>query len=126
MGWKTVAVANFILHLGIRPLAGVDLTLYTDEAYAKEVVRGEPLDPNNIFRWDKVRLNLAGDPKYDLTKPWVSKVRQSDGHIAVDFGTFVDDAHPTGPMKSEAWSAARTIARTLGNWVFRRPTKMEG
>ena len=43
------------------------------------------------------------------------KVRDSDGHIAVDFCTFVDDARPTGPTKRETWLAARTIASRLGN-----------
>jgi hypothetical protein len=134
---------NFILHSDIRSLAGVDLTLYTKEgekgivwecwqraamgltsspyqacqgmAFAEEVIRGDRLDLHNIFRWDSVRLNLPGSSAYDPAKPWVSKIRHSDGHIAVDFCTFVDDARPTGPTRKEAWLAAQKIACTLSS-----------
>jgi hypothetical protein len=134
---------NFILHVDIRSLAGVDLTHYTNEgkdgavwecwhraamgltsspyqacqgmAFAEEVIRGDRLDPRNIFRWDLVRLNLPGSQTYDPAKPWVSKIRSNDGHIAVDFCTFVDDARPTGPSRKEAWLAARQIASTLSS-----------
>jgi hypothetical protein len=132
---------NFILHVDIRSLAGVDLTHYTKEgkegtvwecwhraamgltsspyqacqgmAFAEEVIRGDRHNPLNIFRWDSVRLNLPGSQTYDPAKPWVSKIRSDDGHIAVDFCTFVDDARPTGPSRKEAWLAARQIASTL-------------
>ena len=43
------------------------LVLYTYAAiqgllWASEVVRGDSSDPDNLFRWDKIRLNLPGDP----------------------------------------------------------------
>jgi hypothetical protein len=126
---------NFILHEEIRSLAGVDLTHYVEGAngskrvwecwhraamgltsspyqacqgmgFAEEVIHGDRLDSNNIFRWDRVRLNLPGSQAYNPSKPWVSKVRSEDGNIAVDFCTFVDDSRPTGPTKQEAWIAA--------------------
>lgn len=120
---------NFILHEDIRALAGVDLTLFAPErsgeviwecwhralmglttspyqacqgmGFAEELIRGDPRDANNIFRWDRIRLNLPGSENYQPDKPWVSKVRDEDGHIAVDFVTFVDDARPTGPSKRD-------------------------
>lgn len=133
---------NFILCERIRPLAGVDLTHYVPSpsgtgpvwecwqraamgltsspyqacqgiGFAEELIRGDPLDPTNIFRWDRVRLNLPGSTDYDPTRPWVSKVRDDDGHIAVDFCTFVDDVRPTGPSKKEAWLAARKIGSSF-------------
>jgi hypothetical protein len=135
---------NFILHKDIRPLTGVDLTLYTPETigktlwecwqraamglrlspyqscqamgFSEEVIRGDHKELTNIFRWDSVRLNLPGDAAYDSSKPWVSKVREEDGNIAVDFCTFVDDARPTGPSKREAWLGARSIGSCLG-WL---------
>ena len=76
---------------------------------AEEIIRGNRLDPTNIFRWDRVRLNLPGSPAYDPAKPWVSKIRDINEQIVVDFCTFVDDARPTGPSKKEAWLAARRI-----------------
>jgi hypothetical protein len=66
-------------------------------AFAEEVIRGDRHNPLNIFWWDLVRLNLPGSQTYDPAKPSVSKIRSSDGHIAVDFCMFVDDARPTGP-----------------------------
>jgi hypothetical protein len=66
-------------------------------AWLEEVIAGDPKDPNNVFRYDKVRLNLPGSDDYDPTMPWVHKVRFKDGKIAADFLVFVDDARPTGP-----------------------------
>ena len=40
--------------------------------FAEEVIRGDPKDPANVFRWDYVRLNLPGSPNYDPSLPWVS------------------------------------------------------
>jgi hypothetical protein len=82
-------------------------------AFAEEVIRGDRHNPHNIFRWDVVRLNLPGSLAYNPSLPWVSKVRNQDSHIAVDFCTFVDDAQPTGPSQREAWLAALRIAGTL-------------
>jgi hypothetical protein len=33
--------------------------------FAEEVIKGDHLDPNNIFRWNSVKLNLPGDPYYN-------------------------------------------------------------
>ena len=37
-------------------------------------VRGYRSDPDNLFRWYKIRLDLPGDPSYSQTIPWMSKV----------------------------------------------------
>ena len=37
--------------------------------WASEVVRGDRSDPDNPFRWDKIRLNLPMDPSYYPTIP---------------------------------------------------------
>jgi hypothetical protein len=36
---------------------------------AKEVVRGDRKDPENAYRWDKVRMNLPGMPLYNPALP---------------------------------------------------------
>jgi hypothetical protein len=41
---------------------------------AKEVICGDRKDPNNVFHWDKVVLNLPGSNKYGPNKPWVYKL----------------------------------------------------
>jgi hypothetical protein len=80
---------------------------------AEEVIRGCRLDPNNVFRWDKVVLNLPGSTDYVPHKPWVYKMRLDDGRLAADLFIFVEDLRPTGPSRKEAWLAARRAAGTL-------------
>jgi hypothetical protein len=132
---------NFILHRELRALAGVDLSHYFEgekegplwEAWqraamglrsspyqcvqamgvAEEVIRGDPSDPENVFRWDTVVLNLPGSDDYDPRRPWVAKYRTDDGRIAADIFIFVDDLRPTGPTREDAWLAARKAASTL-------------
>ena len=50
---------------------------------------------------------------YDPSKPWVSKIRDTDGRIASNFVSFVDDFCPSGPTSKEAWEASRRVASRL-------------
>jgi hypothetical protein len=86
--------------------------------FAEEVICGNKDDPNNIFRWKQVSLNLPESEGYDPKRPWgVSKVRSDDPtDLAAGFLTFVDDLRPCGPSKQEAWLAARRAASIL-NWL---------
>jgi hypothetical protein len=45
------------------------------------VIRGDWKDPNNVFCWDRVMLNLLGSEAYDPNKPWVYKLRLDDGQL---------------------------------------------
>jgi hypothetical protein len=81
--------------------------------YAEEVMRGDRLEGGNVFRWDRVRMNLPASEGYKPDLPWVSKVRDSDGRVAADICSFVDDLRPTGTSKKEAWLAARKAGSTL-------------
>jgi hypothetical protein len=83
----------------------------------KEVILGDRLDPNNVFRWDKIRMNLPGSKTYDPSLPWVSKVRLSDGRIAADLYIYVDDVRLTGSSAKECRQAGRraaSVANSLG------------
>jgi hypothetical protein len=99
---------NFMLHKDLRALAGVDLSHYFESekagplwetwqraamglqsspfqcvqamGVASKVIRGDPGDPENVFRWDSVVLNLPGSQDYDPSKPWVAKYRLDNGH----------------------------------------------
>lgn len=82
---------------------------------AKEVIRGDRHDPSNAFRWDKVRMNLPGSKDYDPSKPWVSKIRVSDGKMAADLFIYVDDARITAPSEEESWQATRQAASTVNS-----------
>ena len=83
--------------------------------YAEEVIAGDHLDPLNVFRWDRVRLNLPGSEAYDPSLPWVSKIRDDDGKIAADFKTFVDDNRHSGSSSQQCWSAGRRVASGLNH-----------
>ena len=84
----------------------------------KEVVLGDRRDPNNVLRWDEIRMNLPGGSEtYDLSLPWVSKIRLDDGRIAADLFIYVDDVRLTGSSSDECREAGRqaaSIANSLG------------
>jgi hypothetical protein len=84
--------------------------------FAEEVVKGNSLDVNNIFRWDEVQLNLPGDPNYKPWLPWVCKIPLSDGKVACDFVIYVDDVRSCGNSWAEGRLASRSIASRM-NWL---------
>ena len=136
---------NFVSHSDLRALCGVDLTKYggTIKEFetvawevwqraamglkpspcqavqgmmvAEELIKGDPKDPTNPFKWDQVRLNLPGSKDYDLTLPWVSKTRLGDNNIACDIVIFVDDLRVSGPTDSECWGAAQRAAQVINH-----------
>jgi hypothetical protein len=83
----------------------------------KEVILGNRRDPENVFRWDNIRMNLPGSETYDPSLPWVSKVRLDDGRIAADLFIYVDDVRLTGSSSEECRQAGRraaSVANSLG------------
>jgi len=78
-----------------------------------EVIMGNPNDLLNVFQWAVMRLNLPGDPSYDPSVLWVSKVRK-DGAIAADLKTYINDERPSGPTELEAWRAAQHASSIQG------------
>jgi hypothetical protein len=82
---------------------------------AEEVIRGSPSDPNNLFKYDQVILNLPGMCTYEPAKPWVYKLHTLDGHIAPDFFVYVDDVHSTGFNSDVCWQGTRKIACTYNH-----------
>jgi hypothetical protein len=78
--------------------------------WLKEEAQGDSADQDNVFRWDRVDLNLPGDPAYSPVRPWVSK-RRRDGTLAADSVSFVDNICPTGPTEEEARQASQVMAK---------------
>ncbi|KAL7568702.1 hypothetical protein ACA910_021697 [Epithemia clementina (nom. ined.)] len=72
---------------------------------------GNRLDHKNVFRWQRVELNLPGDVNYDPTVSWIRKVWE-DGTLAADVHAYVDDLRETASTESEAWEAASRLAKT--------------
>ena len=78
--------------------------------WLKEMTFADRQDQSNIFRWDRIELNLPGSASYDPTMPWVSK-RRRDGELAADTPDFVDDRRPTAPTEKECWEASQVLAK---------------
>jgi hypothetical protein len=82
---------------------------------AEELIKGDPEDPSNPFRWDVVRLNLPGPKAHNPAPPWVSKIRLGDNNVACDIVIFVDDLRVTGPTNAECWQAGQRAAKTINH-----------
>jgi hypothetical protein len=80
---------------------------------AEEFIRGNRLDPSNPLRWDKIVLNIPGDPAYNPTKPRLFKWDSLLKCIAGDLIAFVDDLRASGCSIEQAWSIARIAAARL-------------
>lgn len=81
--------------------------------WAKEIILGDRLDQENVFRWDRVVFNLPGMVDYDPSKSWACKVRK-DGTLACDVFIYVDDCRYTGPTRQETWKASQRGSSILG------------
>ena len=71
--------------------------------HAEEKMLGNADDSTNIFRWDRVELNLLGACGYTPSSPWVAKMRDSDEKLACDLFIYVDDIRTIGNSESECW-----------------------
>jgi len=83
---------------------------------AEEVILGDREEVRNVFRWDRVVLNLPGSPGYDPSKAWVYKIRSEDGAVAADLVTYVDDQRVSAPSELESWRASRRVA-SINNYL---------
>jgi hypothetical protein len=71
-----------------------------------EWILGDTEDQNNVFHWERVRLNLPGSPSYDPRLPWVSKVRtdmERKDSLAALLVSYVDDLRVTGVSEEQCW-----------------------
>lgn len=80
---------------------------------AREVILGNRLSESNVFRWDRVRLNLPGSPTYVPSKAWFTKIRK-DGKVAADVFIYVDDIRCSAPTQREAWLSSQRTSTVLG------------
>jgi hypothetical protein len=82
--------------------------------WALEIIFGDRNDAENIFRYDRVRLNLPGQFEYKRTKPSVYKERK-DGQVASDVHCYVDDLRRTGPTERECWTGSQRVSSVLAS-----------
>ncbi|KAL7451691.1 hypothetical protein ACHAXS_000255, partial [Conticribra weissflogii] len=76
---------------------------------AEEVICGDRHDLSNPFHWNKVEVNLPGMVTYNPSRSWCAKIR-TDGRLACDLFTFIDDERITGPSEELTWKAGHTVA----------------
>jgi hypothetical protein len=69
----------------------------------------------NVFRWDKVIMNLPGSAGYTPDMPRVYRVRK-DGTLAADLFKYMDDLRCTAPTAHDAWMGAKQICGRL-SWL---------
>jgi len=82
-----------------------------------EWILGDTEDQNNVFHWERVRLNLPGSPSYDPRLPWVSKVRtdmERKDSLAALLVSYVDDLRVTGVSEEQCWMIMHHISSRLG------------
>jgi hypothetical protein len=98
------------LFMGMRPSPYNAVRHYY---WAEEFARGNPADSSNPMGYDLVLLNLPGSATYDPNQPKVMKWRSSEGCIAGDVITFVDDVRITASSKEGCWSVYRQFASRI-------------
>ena len=64
--------------------------------WVEEFARGNPKQISNPLRWNKVILNLPGNPAYDPTLPRVMKWDKVINNITGDIMAFMDDLPASG------------------------------
>ena len=74
-----------------------------------EVAMGDPQDPQNVFCWDRVKLNLPGSVEYEPSEPWVL-LQQKDGSLAAFVVLFVDALRVIAGSKEECWKGVCQVA----------------
>jgi hypothetical protein len=96
--------------MGLKPSPFMAVRFYY---LAEEFARGNRKDKNNALRWDYVKLNLPGNPKYDITLPRVMKWDSEIENIAGDIVAFVDDLRASGPTVEHTWAIGRQMTSRL-------------
>jgi hypothetical protein len=79
--------------------------------FAEEVVRGDPLDPTNMFHFDAVCLNLPRSDTYQPQLSWVQKTWENK--LACDVFIYVDDGRTTGNSYETCWQSAPRLGSVL-------------
>lgn len=128
---------NYYMDINIRPYSGVDVSqLFPGKrtvwyqwertfmgfrpspfnagkmfAITVDVIRGNPSDAHNPFRWNRVQCNFPGCPTYDPSIPWCRKMFNDTP--AADLEVYVDDVRPYGPTEDACHQVRTRTAQVL-------------
>jgi hypothetical protein len=142
---------NFPLDVELRPYCGIDMSPYFMEArswerwvklmmglrpspycsikgfqLALESVLGDHTNPENVFHWSEIILNLPGQSSYDPTRPRVWKYNATTGKMAASLLSYVDDLRALGCTEHQCWTVLHHVASklsALGIQVAARKTR---
>eukprot|EP00980_Cylindrotheca_fusiformis_P014674 scaffold3994_cov133-Cylindrotheca_fusiformis.AAC.1 len=104
---KDVSYAWNRLLFGLKPSPYNSIRFYY---HAEEYVAGNPREPGNPLRWDRVVLNLPGASNFDPRLPWVYQWDDERKTIAGSVVTFVDDGRGSGSSVEHAWQVLHRCA----------------
>jgi hypothetical protein len=96
--------------MGLKPSPFMAVRFYY---LAEEFARGNRHLKKNPLRWDAIKLNLPGDPKFDPTQPRVIKWDAAINNIAGDVVAFVDDLRASGQSVEQAWAISHQVVARL-------------
>ena len=89
--------------------------------WGEEFSRGNLRDLTNPFGYDSILLNLPGMSTYDATKPKLLKMNSSNGRVAGNVVTFVDDVRIL--LESTATSRMQYLGIQDAPRKFRPPSQ---
>ena len=81
--------------------------------WGEEFSHGNLRDLTNPFGYDSILLNLPGMSTYDATKPKLLKMNSSNGRVAGDVVTFVDDVRITGSSREHCHNVHRQFTSRM-------------
>lgn len=96
--------------MGLRPSPEWSCRFYY---LAEEFIRGNEKEKDNPLRWDRVILNLIGNPDFNPALPNVFKWNASTLRLAGEIKAYVDDLRALGWSLEHSWSIAHLIASRL-------------
>ena len=98
------------LFMGMKPSPYNAVRFYY---WGEEFSRGNLRDLTNPFGYDSILLNLPGMSTYDATKPKLLKMNSSNGRVAGDVVTFVDDVRITGSSREHCHDVHRQFTSSM-------------
>ena len=106
-GWKEGYWESWTrMAMGMKPSPWVTCRLIS---WMLEFIVGDKSEKKNPLRWDKVVLNLPGDPNYRPDMPRVYKWNEVLQSIACDIKVFVDDCRIIGPTMEDTIRATHRL-----------------
>jgi len=105
-----IYVVNSRNWMGLRPSPEWSCRFYY---LAEEFIRGNEKEKSNPLRWDRVILNLIGNPDFNPSLPNVFKWNDDVQRLAGEIKAYVDDLRALGWSLEHAWAIAHLIASRL-------------